>query len=75
MSYTNDEIVKIFDESSIKVAEFIGLLRSYHEKFEYISSQTMDNADPEIDSEECLKALGCLLSTLIVYKDEYSKEK
>lgn len=71
--YTNEEIVKTFDESALKVAEFISLLDDFRGKFDTISNQTMDNADPLLISQECLEKLGLLLATLTIYKDEYSK--
>lgn len=43
-------------------------------RFEWISDYTQDNADPEIDSSECLEKLGVLLSIIVIYKNETMKE-
>lgn len=72
--YTKEQIVETFEESSLKVAEFISLLADYRDKFDWISNQTMDNADPLLETQECLEKLGVLLATLIIYKNEYYNE-
>lgn len=72
--YTNDDIVQTFDQASVKVAEFISVLNDLKGKFERISNQTMDNADPEIEAANCLEKLSVLLSTLVIYKNEYQTE-
>lgn len=74
MSYSTYEIAKIYEEASIDVAKFIGVLRSYKERFDYISSQTMDNADPACDARECLEKLAELISSIIIYKTEYLED-
>jgi hypothetical protein len=74
MSYSTYEIAKIYEEASIDVAKFIGVLRSYKERFDYISSQTMDNADPACDAGECLEKLAELISSIIIYKTEYLED-
>lgn len=74
MSYSTYEIAKIYEEASVDVARFISVLRSYKEKFEYISSQTMDNADPACDASECLEKLAELMSSIIIYKTEYLED-
>lgn len=74
MIYTNEEIVHTFDRASMKVAEFISLLSDFKGKFERISDQTLDNADPLCESAECLEKLGILLATLTIYKNEYQND-
>lgn len=74
MNYTNEDIVETFDRASVKVAEFISLLSDFKGKFERISDQTLDNADPLCESAECLEKLGVLLATLTIYKNEYEKD-
>lgn len=71
MNYTNDEIVSIFESSSYDIAKFISLLSDLKGKFERISDQTLDNADPLFEASECLEKLGVLLSTVTIYKNEY----
>lgn len=72
--YSLNDIVTIFDESSIEIAEFISKLNDWKNKFDMISNQTMDNADPFCDAQTCLEQLGVLLSTIIIYKNEYLSE-
>lgn len=74
MPYSDFEISKIYEDAALDIARFIGVLRSYQEKFEYISSQTMDNADPACDVSECLEKLGGLLSSVTIYGNEYKEE-
>ena len=71
---TNEDFLKCFEEGIVKTAEFISWLNSYKGSLEIISNQTMDNADPELDAAEALEKLGLFLSTLVIYKDEYTKE-
>lgn len=73
MTYTNKQIVEIFDDASCKVAEMISVLNNYKTKFDYISNQTLDNADPVCDASEALEKLGILLSSLTIYKHEYEQ--
>lgn len=74
MRYTNREIATLYEKASIEVAKFIGVLREYKEKFDYISNETMDNADPVCDAADCLEKLGELLSSLVIYKIEYNED-
>jgi NTP pyrophosphatase (non-canonical NTP hydrolase) len=71
---TKQEIITEYKNAAKDVAEFISRLRSYKESFEWISNQTMDNADPECDAADCLEKLGGLLATLIIYANEYEEE-
>jgi hypothetical protein len=71
---TNEDFLKCFEEGMVKTAEFISWLANYKLQLERISNITMDNADPECEAAECLERLGVLLSTLTIYKDEYTKE-
>ena len=71
---TKQEIITEYKNAAKDVAEFISLLRRYKESFEWISNQTMDNADPECDAVDCLEKLGGLLATLIIYANEYEEE-
>jgi hypothetical protein len=72
--YTNNQIVKVFEEAINDTSNFISQLADYKGKFEYISNQTTDNGDPEIEAAECLEKLGVLLATLNIYKKEYSND-
>lgn len=72
--YTNNDIIKTFEDATGEIAEFISKLNDFKMKFGWISNQTLDNADPELEASECLEKLGVLLATLIIYKNEYKKE-
>lgn len=70
--YTNKQILSTFESAIKDVSIFISKLSDYKGKFEYISNQTTDNADPELEASECLEKLGVLLATLNIYHDEYT---
>ena len=72
--YTNDQILNVFDEAIKCTSEYISRLNDLKMRFEYISNQTTDNADPEIESADCLEKLGVLLATLNIYRNEYAEE-
>lgn len=74
MVYSNNDILKTFSEAINDTAVFISKLAEHKRKFQYISEQTMDNADPECDASECLEKLGILLATLNIYKEEYTQD-
>ena len=74
MFYSNDDILKTFSEAINDTAVFISKLADHKRKFQYISEQTMDNADPECDAADCLEKLGVLLATLNIYKEEYTQD-
>lgn len=72
--YTNDQILNVFDEAIKNTSEFISRLNDYKIRFEYISDQTTDNSDPEIEASDCLEKLGVFLATLNIYRNEYAEE-
>lgn len=72
--YSTEEIINVYHEAANDVACFIGKLEAYRDKFDYISNQTMDNADPLCASSKCLEELGILLSTLVIYENEYRED-
>lgn len=74
MAYTNDQIIQTFSKAINDISIFISKLADYKRSFEYISEQTMDNADPECEAAECLEKLGVLLATLNIYKEEYTQD-
>lgn len=73
-TFTNEEIVSIYQNASITIAEIILQLNELKDKFDQISDYTLDNADPLIEAGESLEKLSKLLAYTITYKDEYEKE-
>lgn len=71
---TNNDFLKCFDEGILKTAEFISWLSNYKGCLERISNITLDNADPACDAATSLENLATFLSTLVIYKDEYTKD-
>lgn len=71
---TNSEILSVFSDAEIETAKYIDKLSDLKGRFEYISNITMDNADPEFQAAEVLEKLAVLLSTLVIYKKEYTDE-
>lgn len=71
---TNSEILSVLTEAEYETAIYIDKLSALKNRMEYISNITMDNADPEIQSAEVLEKLALLLSTLVIYKKEYTDD-
>jgi hypothetical protein len=71
---TNSEILSVLSEAEYETAKYIDNLSDLKGRMEYISNITMDNADPEIQAAEVLEKLAVLLSTLVIYKKEYTDE-
>ena len=71
---TNSEILNVLTESEYETAKYISKLSDLKERFAYISSITMDDAEPECGAAEVLEKLAVLLSTLVIYKKEYADE-
>jgi hypothetical protein len=71
---TNSEILNVLSETEYETAKYISKLSDLKERLEYISSITMDNADPVCEAAEVLERLALLLSTLVIYKKEYTDE-
>jgi hypothetical protein len=71
---TNSEILSVLTEAEYETAKYIDKLSDLKGRMEYISNITMDNADPEIQAAEVLEKLAVLLSTLVIYKKEYTDE-
>jgi hypothetical protein len=72
--YTNDEIVKKFENAINDVSEFISKLNEHKNVFEFISNQTGDNCDPGLETSVCLERLGVLLAILNIYHKEYTDD-
>lgn len=71
---TNEEILSVLSEAEYETARYIDKLSDLKGRMEYISNITMDNADPEFQAAEVLEKLAVLLSTLVIYKHEYTEE-
>jgi hypothetical protein len=74
MKYTKSQIVETFTEGIDKISKFISWLDDFKRRCEWISNQTMDNADPECEAATCVERLGVLLATLNIYQNEYQQE-
>jgi hypothetical protein len=71
---TNSEILNVLSEAEYETAKYISKLSDLKERLDFISSITMDNADPVCEAAEVLERLALLLSTLVIYKKEYTDE-
>jgi hypothetical protein len=71
---SNEEILEVFHNAILDTSKFIALLNDYKQRFDWISNQTMDNADPVCDAQDCLERLGILLATLNIYHQEYMED-
>lgn len=70
--WTNQEIAKQYSEYAKDVAGALSKLTDIQERCEYLSTQTNDNGNPAYDAEVAIGYLGRLLSSLVIYADEYS---
>lgn len=67
----NEEIIETLEKGMSEVANFIDKLSELKRQFERISNITLDNADPACEAAETLERLAILLSTLVIYRNEY----
>lgn len=74
MKRSNKEISNIYSDAAFEIAKMIGKLDEFKNLFDYISSQTKDNADPLSDVQDCLERLGVLLSAVTIYSKEYEED-
>lgn len=73
MKRSNKEISELYKNAAFNIANMIGKLDEYKNLFDSISNQTMDNADPLCDVQECIERLGVLLSSVTIYSKEYEE--
>ena len=60
-----------YHKHAFDIAVMFSKLKDKRDRFEWLSDQTQDNADPQIDADEALLKLGYLLSTTVLYANEY----
>jgi len=72
--WTSKEIVEEYQKASYEIAKMLSKLNEMKGRFESISKFTMDNADPECDAADALEKLGMLLSSTVIYANEYAKD-
>lgn len=72
--WTTEEIVEEYQKASFEIAQMISKLNEMKGHFESISEFKMDNADPECDAAEALEKLGMLLSSTVIYANEYAED-
>ena len=60
-----------YHKHSYAIALMFSKLKEKRDRFEWLSDQTQDNADPQLDTDEVLLKLGYLLSTTVIYANEY----
>ena len=71
---TNEEIVQEFREAAVDIAQMISKLNEHRGHFERIQDITGDNGDPEFDASAALEKLALVLSSCVIYADEYEKD-
>lgn len=72
--WTTKEIVEEYQKASFEIAKMISKLDEMKGHFCSISEYTMDNADPECDASDALEKLGMLLSSTVIYANEYQED-
>lgn len=60
-----------YHKHSYDIALMLSKLKYKRARFEWLSDQTQDDAGPQLDAEEVLLKLGYLLSTTVIYANEY----
>lgn len=60
-----------YHKHSYDIAVMLSKLKEKRDRFEWLAEQTLDNADPVFDADETLLKLGYLLSTTVIYANEY----
>ena len=73
-SITNKQIVETFHEAANDIAEMISKLSDHVGHFEAIEQITRDNGDPSYQGHNAIEALGNLLSSCVIYENEYTKD-
>ena len=60
-----------YHKHAYDIAVMFSKLKDKRDRFEWLSDQTQDNADPQLDADEVLLKMGYLLSTTVIYANEY----
>ena len=68
------EVADEYKRFSVELATMIGQLQVMHERCSYLSDVTHDNADPEYDLLEAIRALGVTLAAVVNYADAYAHD-
>ena len=74
MKRSSKEISNIYSDAAFEIAKMIGKLDEYKNLFDCISNQTMDNADPLCNVQDCLERLAVLLAAVTIYSKEYEED-
>lgn len=75
VKWTYDEIIKTYEAAANDIAQMVSRLAEYKGKFDLISDFTMDNMDPVCDAGDALEKMGILLSSVVIYANEYKESK
>lgn len=73
VKWTYDEVIETYKTAANDIAQMISRLAEYKGKFDSISDYTMDNMDPACDAGDALEKLGLLLSSVVIYANEYKE--
>lgn len=60
-----------YHKHSYDLAVMFSKLKDKRDRFEWLMKETQDNGDPAFDVDETLLKLGYLLSTTVIYANEY----
>ena len=72
MSKLSDKAIgQEYHKHAYDIAVMFSKLKDKRDRFEWLSDQTLDNADPQMDADEVLLKMGYLLSTTVIYANEY----
>lgn len=68
------DYAKVYKEDARQVALMLSQLASMTERWEFYMNKTSDGGDPYCDGLEVLERMGKLLSSLVIYQQEYEEE-
>ena len=71
--WTYEEIIDVYQNAANDIAQMVSKLNEWKGKFDSISDYTMDNMDPVCDAGDALEKLGLLLSSVVIYANEYKE--
>lgn len=71
---TNKDILDVYKEAAIDIANMISKLKDHIGHFESIENIILDNGDPSFTGHDALEALGNVLAAVVTYYSEYEKD-
>lgn len=71
----NAEIAEKYQSMSVKLADIIIQIQDMCESCKYLTEQTQDAGDTQLDLEEVIRTAGIALATVVAYAYEYGTDE